>query len=120
MQDCDHVLRFRETAFETLDRLRRERNFRDEHDGSLAPRQRELDRLQINFRFSAPGHAVQQESVSHFRRGQRFLDRGSAAVCSAFSARFVVAMNCSSACGSRCTASSRISMNPRFSSARNV
>ncbi len=38
VQDCDHVFGFREAAFETLDRLRRERDLRDEHDGGLATR----------------------------------------------------------------------------------
>ena len=42
VQDRDAVLDFGETALETLDRLRRQRNFRHEHDRSFSSRQRNL------------------------------------------------------------------------------
>ena len=75
VQDRDHLLRFGEAALESLDRLRRERNFRDEHDGRFSAREGRTDRLQINLRLAAAGHAVEQNRLRVFRRGQRFLDR---------------------------------------------
>ena len=64
-----------ETALETLDRLRGERDFRDEDDGGLAARERGADRLQINFRFPAAGDAVKQNRRMRFRVGERVFDQ---------------------------------------------
>ena len=75
VQNRDRVLRFGKTALESLHGLRRERNFRNEHDGGFPARQGRADRLQINFRLSAPGHAMQQNRLRIFRRRQRFFDR---------------------------------------------
>ena len=75
VQDRDHLLRLGEAALESLDRLRRERNFRNEHDGRFPAREGRTDRLQINLRLPAAGHAVEQNRLRLFRRGQRFLDR---------------------------------------------
>src|ERR1700686_231643 len=74
VQDRDRVLRFGETAFEPLDRLRRERNFRDEHNRAMAARERRVNRLQINFGLAAAGHAVQQNRARILRRIERFRD----------------------------------------------
>ena len=72
VQDRDHVRLRGEAALEALDGLRRERDFRDEHDRRLAARERGADRLQIDFRFAAAGHAVEQNRrmrLGIFQRG---------------------------------------------------
>jgi len=62
-----HYVRLRgEAALESLDCLRGQRDFRDEYDRRLAPCERGADRLQINFRFSASGHAVEQNRRMRF------------------------------------------------------
>ena len=91
VQDGDVVRLLGEAALETLDGLRRERDFRNEHDRRLAARERGADRLQINFRFAAAGHAVEQNRRGAFRRlSSAFSTNFRAAVCSSFSARFGV------------------------------
>ena len=45
MQHRDRVLRFGETAFEALNRLRRQRNFRYENDRGACAVERGPDRL---------------------------------------------------------------------------
>src|SRR6266446_8472065 len=74
VQDRDRVLRFGEATFETLDRLRRERNFRDEHNRAATARERRGNCLQINFGLAAAGHAVQQNRARTLRRMERFRD----------------------------------------------
>ena len=64
-----------EAAFETLDRLRGERNFRDEDDRGLAAREGGADRLQINFRFAAAGHAVEENRRMRLRIFERGFDQ---------------------------------------------
>jgi hypothetical protein len=71
---------FGESAFETLDRLRSQRNFRDENDRVPAAVESGANRLQINFGFPAPSHAVQQNRFCRLRRRPRlgnFLERRS-------------------------------------------
>ena len=75
VQDRDHVGLGGEPALETLDRLRGERNFRDEDDGGLAAREGGADGLQINFRFPAAGHAVKQNGRMRFRSFERVFDQ---------------------------------------------
>ena len=51
-----------EAGLEPLDRLRRQRDFRHQHNRALALLQGVGDGLQINFRLAAAGHAVQEEN----------------------------------------------------------
>ena len=60
VQHCNCILHVSKTALETLDCLRRERNLRDENNCGAPVIERGPDRLQINFRFSRAGHAVEQ------------------------------------------------------------
>ena len=53
-----------EPRLEALDGLRRQGNFRHQHDRALALLQRVGDGLQINFRLAGAGDAVQQESAA--------------------------------------------------------
>src|SRR4029077_9139190 len=62
------------TALETLDGLRRERDFRDENDCAAPAIKRRPDRLQIDFGFSGTGHTMEQNWMSGFRRGERLGD----------------------------------------------
>ena len=48
-----------EPRLEPLNRLRRQRNLRHQHDGALPLAKRVCDRLQIHLRLAAAGHAVQ-------------------------------------------------------------
>ena len=75
VQDCDEVLRFGEPAFETLDRLRSERNLGNEHDCRLPLGNGRPDGLKINLRFSTPGHSMKQNWLRSHGRGKRLLDR---------------------------------------------
>ena len=68
VQNRDHVLRFRKAAFESLDRLRSERNFGNEHDCGPITRQCLSNCMQIDFRFPTAGDAVQQNRFGSFRR----------------------------------------------------
>ena len=52
---------FAERRLEPARRLRREGDLRHEHDRAIAPRQHAHDRLDVNERLSAAGHALQQE-----------------------------------------------------------
>ena len=121
VQDRDHVRLSGEAALETLDRLRRERNFRDENDRGLAAREGGADRLQINLRLAAAGDAVKQDR----RMRRRIIQRGLRSAARRRSARSSTsdsasAMNFSVPCGSRAIACSRSSTKPRFTSARRV
>ena len=60
VQHRDCVLRFGETALEAFDRLRRERNLRNENDCCASAVERGADRLQVNFRFASASDAVEQ------------------------------------------------------------
>ena len=64
MQHRDQRLQFARTEprLEPLDRLRRQRNFRHQHNRALALFQRVRDGLQINFRLAAAGDAVEKKS----------------------------------------------------------
>src|ERR1039458_1633280 len=66
VQDGDERLQFAgtEPCFESLDRLRRERNFRHEHNRALALFERVRDGLQVNFGFAGTGDAVQKERAA--------------------------------------------------------
>ena len=66
VQDRDRVLRFGEAAFETLNRLRRQRNFRNENNGGASALERGADGLQINFRFAATRSRREAESGARF------------------------------------------------------
>ena len=63
MQNRDERLQFAgtEPRLEPLDGLRRERNFRHEHDGALALFQRVREGLEINFGFAGAGDAVEKK-----------------------------------------------------------
>ena len=50
-----------EPRLESLDGLRRERNFRHEHDRALALFQRVREGLEIDFRLAAAGDAMEQK-----------------------------------------------------------
>ena len=52
-----------EPGLESLDGLRRERNFRHEHDRALALFERMGEGLEIDFRFARTGDAVKQENM---------------------------------------------------------
>ena len=70
-----HRVRLRgEAALESLDCLRGQRDFRDEYDRRLAPCERGSNCLQINFRFSASGHAVEENRPVRFRIFERSFD----------------------------------------------
>ena len=56
-----HRNRIAETPFEPLDHLRGKRDFRNKHNRLLALLQTMLNRLQIDFRFAAARHAMQQQ-----------------------------------------------------------
>src|SRR5439155_8946973 len=53
-----------EAALEPFDRLRRERDFRHEHDGAFSLPQAMGDGLQINFGLAAARDAVKQEGAA--------------------------------------------------------
>ena len=63
MQHRDERLQFSgtEPRLESFDGLRRQRNFRHEHDGAFALFQRVREGLQINFRFAGAGDAVKKK-----------------------------------------------------------
>ncbi len=71
VQHGDRVLHIGKPALEPFDRLRREGNFRDENDGSAPAIQRGADRLQINFRFTGAGDAVEQNRTRVLGRLER-------------------------------------------------
>src|SRR5207248_10791484 len=71
VQHGNRILRFGKTAFETLYRLRRERNFRNQHDRGVPAIERRPNGLQINFSLAGPGHAVEQNRAPVFRRLER-------------------------------------------------
>ncbi len=75
MQDRDCVRLGGEAALETLDRLRSKRNFRDEHDRRLAAGERGADRLEIDLRLAASGHAVEENGRVCFRIFERGFDQ---------------------------------------------
>ena len=75
VQNRDHVLPFGKATLESLDRLRRERNFRHEDDCGLASSENGANSLQINFRLPASGHAVEQNRPGLFRPNECFFDR---------------------------------------------
>ncbi len=56
-----------EARAKMLDCLRRERDFRHEHQRAFTQRQHLRDGLQINFRLAAAGHAVEQDHARFFR-----------------------------------------------------
>ena len=64
-----------EPRLEPLDRLRRQRNLRHQHDRAFALLQRVVDRLQVDLRLAAAGDAVQQEHRGEARPGVRCLQR---------------------------------------------
>ena len=63
MEHRDPILYRRETALEALDRLRRQRNFRHQHQSRLAAVQGEGDRLEIDLGFAAAGHPMQEDRL---------------------------------------------------------
>ena len=74
VQHGDRVLHVGKPAFEALDSLRREGNFRDENDRSAPAIERSLDRLQINFRFAGTRNAVEQNRTRVLGRMERLRD----------------------------------------------
>src|SRR6185312_12346832 len=66
VQHCHEGLQFTgaETRFKTLDRLRRERNFRHKDYGALSVFQRMGDGLEVDFGFSGAGDAVEEERAA--------------------------------------------------------
>ena len=66
VQDRHERLQFpgTEPRLETLDRLRRQRNFRHQHDGAFPLLQRVRDGLQINFGLAGAGNAVKQKCAA--------------------------------------------------------
>ena len=71
VQHGDRVLRFGKTAFETLHRLGRKRNFRDENNRTASPFERGTNCLQINFSLPTAGNAMEQDRARVFRRVKR-------------------------------------------------
>ena len=67
----DLVLRRCEARFETFDGLRRERDFRHEHDRRLAAFEDELNGLEVNFRLATAGHAVEEDGLGLAGKGRR-------------------------------------------------
>src|SRR5262249_49476348 len=61
-------------ALEARDRLRRERDLRNEDDRFLPLLHRLLDSSEINLRLSAARHAMQQERLERTRPGERRTD----------------------------------------------
>ena len=70
VQNGNDFVQLGKTAFEALDCLGGERNFRDENDRTFAALERSPDRLQIDFGFAAAGDAVQQNRFGRFGRSQ--------------------------------------------------
>ena len=70
VQNGNDFVQLGKTAFEALDCLGGERNFRDENDRTFAALERSPDRLQIDFGFATAGDAVQQNRFSCFGRSQ--------------------------------------------------
>src|ERR1039458_4105839 len=66
VQDGDERLQFAgtEPCFESLDRLRRERNFRHEHDGALALFECVGKGLEVDLRLAGAGDTVQKERAA--------------------------------------------------------
>ncbi len=64
VQDGDERLQFAgtEPCFESLDRLRRERNFRHEHNRALALFERVGKGLEVDLRLAGAGDAVEKKS----------------------------------------------------------
>ena len=138
MQNRHERLQFAgtEPRLEPLDRLRRQRNFRHEHNRAFALLQRVREGLQINFRFAGAGDAVQQKGceVGGLAAGWMALTRPSS--CAALHRRFdffqrgslrriqrrsAASAKCvSRAYGSRSEISEVISTRPRSSSLRTV
>ena len=75
VQDRNHVRLRGEATLESFDRLRGERDFRDEDDRGLAAREGGADRLQINFRLAAAGHAVEENRRVRFGIFERGFDQ---------------------------------------------
>src|SRR5439155_13818592 len=74
VQNGDRVMHLGKAALETLDRLWRQRNLRDENDRAATALERGGDRLQIDFRLAAAAHAMHQYRTRGFRRCERFCD----------------------------------------------
>src|ERR1035438_3546448 len=66
VQDGDERLQFAgtEPCLEAFDRLRRQRNFRHEHNRALALRERVFDGLEIDLGLAGTGDAVQKERAA--------------------------------------------------------
>src|ERR1043166_9321709 len=62
-----------ESRFESRDRLRRERDLRDEDDRLLSLLDRAGERAEVDIAFSAAGHAVKEDDAALFDRGERLL-----------------------------------------------
>ena len=74
VQNGHIVLRLGKPAFEALDRLRRERNFGNKHDGAAAALQCGANSLQIDLSLATAGHAVQQNRARLFWRFESISD----------------------------------------------
>ena len=76
VENRDLLLDGGKAALEPLNGLRRQRNLRDKHDGALPPVEHALDRLKVNLRLTASGHAMEQQRLLRLVEGaaDRFKD----------------------------------------------
>ena len=67
VENSDCILGIGETALETFDGLRSQRYLGHEHNRRPPPRQGRVNRLEINFRFSAASHSMEQDRLRFLR-----------------------------------------------------
>ncbi len=60
-----------EALSESFEGLRRECDFRDQHQRLFAGCEHRLDRLKVDFRFAAAGYAVQKQALEMAQRSTR-------------------------------------------------